>query len=228
MTTIKNHRQLKEFIQKQRLIARKDDVLTDLTRTPVTINGVDISEIKKAGGEGREKFELVCDTLFNKITLDNDKESYYRDFLSLYLHQYAIYHRGVKLIESQLDKHSYSIIKPDYKVNIYFEDGNLYIEDEFHIKEMMIHTDPPSDVLTIKRSENGSDLISGTTKFKILLPKDKTWDPQLVLLNSKLICTDSGLKNILDERTFTQKFIDIIKAILHLSTSSIIARCAFF
>lgn len=228
MARINNARSLATFIISSKLDTSESDVRTDFPRTDLRINDENIK------GNYETNFKLLINKLFkNSTNLDGEQKKSYEEFLKRYLHQHAMYHKNVKFVVQELDKQQYSPMENEYHVSIRLKNKDLYIEDEFTIKKIVINTDPARDN-PIQEAKDGQYLIHGQTTFK-LQPRKRgaqadpnTLPLKLILEKSSLDCTDPKLEEILDQRTPLEKFIDAIKNVLKISTAIPIPKKAFY
>ena len=227
MLAIQNHRALRRFINKQRLLASENDSLEDLPRVRAFFNGVAIHEIveREDCKDNKSVFDAVCAEMF-KVNLHEECKRHYREFLRHYLHQHAIFHRNTKFIVFRLDEYAYSPVDSgaEYKVNLYLKNNDLYIEDEFFIRKLVKGLNLP--IIKPKRHDY---FIHGKTQFKLSMVKQNgLWVSKLFLLQSTLDCPDPYFKKLLDDRSFLQKLIDFIKSVFRISTSVPLTTFTFF
>jgi hypothetical protein len=76
-------------------------------------------------------FNTACEQLFEGSDLNENEQANYRNFLSRYLHQGAIYHQGAKYVLHQLlYPQDLAMSVKDYNAHLFFKGKVLYLSDE--------------------------------------------------------------------------------------------------
>jgi hypothetical protein len=235
--TIKNHRALKAFINKQQLVPSEsrsvDDVIRANTKFKrnIVFNGLDIHTIvaEMEQQDGKLVLEKGCDNVLKGIS-NRERKRHYQEFLRLYLHQGGIFQRGVKLLISQLaylkqgEMYFLDNSKVEYSVNFYVKNQDLYIEDEFFVRR--INKGPMIQLMT---PEGHDHFFHGKARFKLeMVQQNGLWVPRLVILQSTLDCPDPYFRKLIDKRNFWEKLIDFLKGIFRITTQTPVQTFTFF
>lgn len=225
---IKNHRALKKLLSdKLPSSADKERSIMDIKRAPILFNGKDVGAIT-AGMDHPENeliFKTACDEVL-KGTSNVVRQRYYQEFLRLYLHTNGIFAVGAFSIMLPLGKAGYVVDRQgvESNLNIYLQDKDLYIEDEFFFRRLADHKGNP-----IIKSDAHDYFVHGKVKFKLeIVEKKGVWAPRLVILQSTLDCPDPRFRKIVDERSFLEKLIDFIKATFRIATHTPVPMSTFF
>ena len=223
---IKNHRKLKTLlINKLPLSADKERSIMDIRRAAILFNGKDIQSIT-AGMDHPENeliFKTACDEVL-KGTSNIERQRHYQEFLRLYLHTNGIFGVGAFSIMPPLNNAGYVLDHQgvECKLNVYLQNKDLYIEDEFFIRKLADHHG-------FSITEPEDYFVHGKTQFKLeIIERHGVWVPRLVILQSTLDCPDPSFRKIVDERSFLEKLVDFLKAIFRIATHTQVPISTFF
>lgn len=216
MAIINLHAQLNNFINVRNwgnADKTSEATLTDINRTTANFGNVPLEVIQAEAGIGFKKedrvfrkekrpltederkllFDKVCGQLFKDAGLTKEQENGYRYFLSLHLHQKALYHQGAKWLQAQLSP-DFFMTNNHYEAKLEFKNGILYLNDT-------LTSDKYIDISGV----GSSCSIVAKAEFKIEIKNDKQ------VINANVAVNDFSIDYSPEWEQFLGKFAQLEK-----------------